>query len=154
MGSTKLKILIMGLAGTGKTTLAKALQKKLNAAYFNADEVRRMFDDWEFTPEARNRQATRMDSLASIADKHYVIADFICPTLKTRNIFNPAFIVWMDTEKKSNSANGPAAIGSTFEQTDEMFEEPLDCNVRVTEKNVDKWVEIVYNKMMETLTRF
>src|SRR5215204_7239937 len=34
------KILIMGLPGAGKTTLANALAPRLNAVIFNADEVR------------------------------------------------------------------------------------------------------------------
>ena len=35
------KILVMGLPGAGKTTLATALARRLNAVHFNADEVRR-----------------------------------------------------------------------------------------------------------------
>jgi adenylate kinase family enzyme len=34
------KILIMGLPGAGKTTLAKQLALRLNAVHFNADDVR------------------------------------------------------------------------------------------------------------------
>ena len=149
-----MKILIMGLAGTGKTTLGRRLQEKLKAAYFNADEVRTMFCDWEFTPEARNRQAMRMSRLADIAMNDFVIADFICPTRATRDLFEPDFIIWMDTEKESNSANGPAAEGSTFKQTDKMFEEPTDCDVRVTEKDVDKWADVVYTEIFNYLPRF
>jgi predicted ATPase len=37
----KRKILIMGLPGAGKTTLAHALAPRLNAVHFNADEIRR-----------------------------------------------------------------------------------------------------------------
>ena len=36
----KRKILIMGLPGSGKTTLAELLVPRLNAALFNADAVR------------------------------------------------------------------------------------------------------------------
>ena len=36
----KRKILIMGLPGSGKTTLAEKLVPRLNAAWFNADAVR------------------------------------------------------------------------------------------------------------------
>jgi len=144
----------MGLAGTGKTTLGRRLQEKLKAAYFNADEVRTMFNDWEFSPKARDRQATRMAALATIAENDYVIADFICPTKNTRDLFDPDYIVWMNTEKESNSANGPAAAGSTFKQTDKMFEAPTDYDVMVTEKDVDKWTEIVYTDVLNQLPRF
>ena len=34
------KILIIGLPGAGKTTLARALNKRLKANWLNADEVR------------------------------------------------------------------------------------------------------------------
>jgi adenylylsulfate kinase len=35
------KILVMGLPGAGKTTLATALARRLNAVHFNADDVRK-----------------------------------------------------------------------------------------------------------------
>ena len=149
-----MKILIMGLAGSGKTTLAKRLTEKLDADYFNADEVRKLFNDWEFSPKARDRQAERMAKLADIADRYYVIADFICPTKKTRELYSPDYVVWMNTITESNSANGPAAPGSTFKQTDKMFEPPEKVDIIVTEKDVDKWVEIVYNDIIETFPRF
>jgi adenylylsulfate kinase len=60
-----MKILIMGLPGAGKTWLAERLQKHLNdCAWYNADEVRKMANDWEFSEEARIRQARRMRNLA------------------------------------------------------------------------------------------
>ena len=48
---TKRKILIMGLPGSGKTTLAEILVRKLNAAWFNADAVRQdIYSELGFTP--------------------------------------------------------------------------------------------------------
>ena len=58
------KILIMGLPGSGKTTLAKKLVAMLNAVWLNADEVRKEHNDWDFSPEGRTRQAERMKRLA------------------------------------------------------------------------------------------
>ena len=74
----------MGLPGSGKTTLASKLVPLLNAKRLNNDEVRKAANDWDFSEEARTRQAKRM---ADFAEKykqegHYVVADFICPTPK------------------------------------------------------------------------
>ena len=44
-----MKILIMGLPGSGKTYLAARLQPLLKAAWYNADNVREMANDWDFT---------------------------------------------------------------------------------------------------------
>ena len=85
-----MKILIMGLPGSGKTTLAKLLVPMFNAVWLNADEVRKEADDWDFSPEGRKRQSLRMWSFAEEAiDKNrVVIADFICPTDQTRTEFD------------------------------------------------------------------
>ena len=91
----------MGLPGSGKTWLAERLQKRLNCAWFNADKVREMANDWEFSEAARLRQAYRMQNIADyeIENNRTVIADFVCPLEITREIFHADYIVWMDTKK-------------------------------------------------------
>ena len=100
-----MKILICGLSGSGKTTLAKALEEKLEYCFhLNADEVREKYNDWDFSPEGRIRQAKRMSSLADelLYDRYlYVICDFICPTSETRELVSPDYIIYMDTIDKS-----------------------------------------------------
>ena len=44
-----MKILIMGLSGSGKTFLSKLLQKELSCAWYNADNLREMANDWDFS---------------------------------------------------------------------------------------------------------
>ena len=44
-----IKILIIGLAGSGKTTLAKILHKELISKWSNGDMVRKKYDDWDFS---------------------------------------------------------------------------------------------------------
>lgn len=130
-----MKILVCGLPGSGKTTLARPLARLLSAVHINADEIRTKYDDWDFTPEGRIRQAQRMKHLADgivMADK-IAVADFVAPTDKAREEFAPDYVIWMDTVNKSQSVNGPAAKGSTFEQTDKMFEKPSRCNYHVAE---------------------
>ncbi len=53
-------ILVMGLPGAGKTTLANELAPMINAKRLNADEVRKAADDWDFSEEGRKRQAKRV----------------------------------------------------------------------------------------------
>ena len=57
-------ILIMGLPGSGKTTLASELAPLINAKRINADEVRKAANDWDFSKEGRTRQSKRMADLA------------------------------------------------------------------------------------------
>ena len=63
------RILIMGLPGAGKTYLATQLKRRLEAhgqtvSWLNADEVRRHYNDWDFSVEGRIRQSMRMRDLA------------------------------------------------------------------------------------------
>ena len=44
-------ILVMGLPGAGKTTLANELAPLLNAKRVNADDVRKVANDWDFSEE-------------------------------------------------------------------------------------------------------
>jgi len=124
------RILIMGLSGTGKTTLAKSLQTKLNSVHFNADQVRGMFNDWDFSAEGRIRQSQRMRDLADAAQADYVIADFIAPLNRMRVIFDADFTIWMDTVQRSR-----------FADTDQMFVPPTswEYDMRITsfDYNID-----------------
>ena len=75
-----MKILICGLPGSGKTTLAKPFAELIGGVWINADQVRERYDDWDFTPEGRIRQAQRMRYLADgvvLAGK-IAVADFVC----------------------------------------------------------------------------
>ena len=126
----------MGLPGSGKTTLAKKLKELLKADWINADAVRKEYNDWDFSEEGRIRQAKRMSELADKLKKegNFVIADFVCPLPKSRDLFNPDFIIWMDTIKKSK-----------FDDTNKLFERPKNYDVRVTEKNAVFWSKKISN---------
>ena len=134
------KILIMGLPGSGKTTLASILVPLLKAKWLNNDKVRRAANDWDFSEEARKRQAKRM---ADFAEKykqegHYVVADFFCPTPKTRELFNADYIVWVDTILKGR-----------FEDTNKMFVKPKKFDFRVTSQNAELWAYQIADQIIE-----
>jgi adenylylsulfate kinase len=113
---------IIGLAGSGKTTLALALKERVNGIHLNADEVRADLNrDLDFSPESRIEQARRMGALARLLDKqgHTVIVDFICPTNETRKAFGkPDYLVVMDRTPVRN-----------FEDTTKMWEAPTEYDV-------------------------
>ena len=128
-----MKILIMGLPGSGKTYLAQRLHPLLSAAWFNADKVREMANDWDFSPEGRTRQSLRMKSLADYESDNdrIVICDFICPTSETRKMFNPDVVIWLDTIKEGR-----------FEDTNKLFEAPEKVDFRITEWNDKNHINI------------
>ena len=92
------KVLIFGLPGAGKTTLARALAGRLDAVHYNADQVRKITNDWDFSEGGRLHQAHRMFELAE-GEQGRVIVDFVCPYEEIRRKFQKAgyFTIYMDT---------------------------------------------------------
>jgi len=120
----KIVILVMGLPGSGKTTLAGELKKKLNAAWINADVIRKKYNDWDFSKNGVIRQARRMRKITNKSKKKITIVDFVCPYEKGRKIFKADYLIWMNTIKKGRL--------STF---DKSFEIPKKFNFKVNKKN-------------------
>jgi len=121
-----MKILIMGLPGSGKTYLTERLQPLLKAAWYNADKVREMANDWDFSDEGRTRQSMRMRSFADFEKGHgrYVMCDFVCPTKETRANFDADITIWMDTIEEGR-----------FEDTNKIFVKPENVDFHITEWN-------------------
>jgi adenylylsulfate kinase len=137
------KILIMGLPGAGKTTLARAIAPRLNAVHFNADEVRREINaDLGFSEPDRIEHARRIGWLCDqvTGTGCFALADFICPTEETRAAFTkggPAFIVWVDR----------VSVGR-FEDTNRMFTPPAQCDLRVSADGTpDYWAEQIVKRV-------
>ena len=130
------KILIIGLPGAGKTTLALELKKKLKASWLNADKVRKKFNDWDFSRKGVLRQAKRMKSLAKKSKKSFVIADFICPYEEGRKIFKPDYLIWMNTIKLGRL--------STFNKT---FQKPKKFDFKINKKNAKFFSKIIIKKI-------
>jgi len=131
-------ILIMGLPGSGKTTLANELAPLLNAKRLNADEVRKEANDWDFSKEGRARQAKRMASFAKKIKEegNYVVADFICPTPEARSFFQADYIIWIDTIKEGK-----------FDDTNKMFVKPKNFDYQVTTQNAKHWAPKIAKKI-------
>ena len=123
-------ILIMGLPGAGKTTLANELAKLIESKRLNADEIRRAANDWDFSEEGRKRQSKRMSEAAlKIKNEgNNVIADFICPTPEARKLFLADYTVWVDTIQKGR-----------FEDTNQMFVKPEKFDFHVTTQDANLW---------------
>jgi len=146
------RILIMGLPGSGKTTLAGALKRylelhgdisygqalnefidaKVLVNWFNADDIRRKYNDWDFSQDGRIRQSIRMFQFSMEAGGDYVICDFVAPLVEQRNNFKADWTIWVDTIREGRYADTNAA-----------FVEPEIYDFRITEQDAEKWAEFI-----------
>lgn len=162
------RILIMGLPGAGKTFLATALKKFLetnssirhmpmsravnmemapityscSVDWFNADEIRKRYNDWDFSNEGRIRQSIRMADFALSCTSDYVICDFVAPLVEQRNNFKADWTIWVDT-----------ITAGRYEDTNRAFVEPEVYDFRVTEQDAEKWAEFIGNHILENRRR-
>ena len=157
------RILIMGLPGAGKTTLAAELKRYLelhgtadlrnaemlpvtgfkpNVTWFNADDIRRKFNDWDFSNDGRIRQSIRMFQFSIEAGGDYVICDFVAPLVEMRNNFKADWTIWVDTIREGRYADTNAA-----------FVEPEVYDFRVTEQNAEKWAEFIGQHILDRRRR-
>jgi adenylylsulfate kinase len=164
------RILIMGLPGAGKTYLAQALKTylekngdlmkinpqrvmnyegipsdnfmQIGVDWFNADDIRRKFNDWDFSKEGRIRQSLRMLQFALECSGEYVICDFVAPLVEMRNNFKADWTIWVDTIREGRYADTNAA-----------FVEPEQYDFRITEQDAEKWAEFIGNHILENRRR-
>ena len=162
------KILIMGLPGAGKTFLATALKKyieehssihnfpmsravnmeyipqdyKCTVDWFNADEIRKRYNDWDFSKEGRIRQSLRMAEFALKCTSDFVICDFVAPLVEMRNNFKADWTIWVDTIDSGR-----------YKDTNKAFVPPEVYDFRVTEQNAEKWAEFIGQHILDNRRR-
>jgi GTPase SAR1 family protein len=164
------KILIMGLPGTGKTYFAEKLKRYLEqngdvmkispgrvldyegipgpdfynvkVDWFNADEIRKRFNDWDFSREGRIRQSLRMFEFAVKCSGDFVICDFVAPLPEMRNNFKADWTIWMDT-----------IDAGRYDDTNRAFVPPDVYDFRITEQNAEKWVEFIGQHILDNRRR-
>jgi len=164
------KILIMGLPGSGKTWFAERLKKYIEenssqytiplekltehenafvipqweatVKWFNADEVRKSYNDWDFSKEGRIRQSIRMFEFAMKSNTDFVICDFVAPLPEMRHNFKADWTIWIDT-----------IDAGRYEDTNKAFVPPTLYDFRITEQNADKWVPFVADHILSERQR-
>jgi adenylylsulfate kinase len=161
------KILIMGLPGAGKTYFAERLKTWLEVHgsisterlatfevaptghsaraqvdWFNADDVRRKYNDWDFSKEGRIRQSLRMFEFAFRCTGDYVICDFVAPLPEMRANFKADWTIWIDS-----------IDAGRYEDTNKAFVAPDVYDFRITEQNAEKWVDFVGQHIIEDRRR-
>ena len=156
------RILIMGLPGAGKTYFAERFKRYLEAfarpinenslrpfsdsrvtvSWLNADEIRRHYNDWDFSTEGRIRQSLRMRELADTSNTDYCIVDFVAPLVEMRNNFKADWTIWIDTIDKGR-----------FEDTNRAFVPPEYYDFRITEQRAEHWAEYVANQIARNQRR-
>jgi len=123
-------LLIMGLPGSGKTTFALKIQAEFNkrdvkVSWFNADEVRKKFDDWDFSEEGRMRQAQRMRDLCNESDTEINMVDMVAPLPEMRTTLDADWLIWMHTIEEGR-----------FEDTNKAFVAP---DIKEVNMKFPKW---------------
>ena len=136
------RILIMGLPGSGKTTLAESLKVELiiadkSVTWFNADDVRKQYNDWDFSHEGRVRQAGRMKILTGLSLAEFAICDFVAPLPEQRDLFDAAWTVWVDTISEGR-----------FADTNQIFVPPEKYDFRVTEQDSQRWAKMIVSQII------
>ena len=132
------KILVMGLPGSGKTTLAAAIGARLffnkKFTWFNADAIREKYNDWDFSEEGRIRQSERMRDFANERSEEFVICDFVAPLPKMREIVDPDYLIWVDTITEGQ-----------YQDTNKIFIFPEAVDLHVDSKNAEYWASVIFN---------
>ena len=130
----------MGLPDSGKTWLGSRIAVEFSIPFWDADVVRKIYNDWDFSSKGRERQALRMRALAELDP--ISISAFICPLPGLIRAFFPDKVIWMNTIQEGKYAD-----------TNKLFVEPSYPDVRIkiwiTENQLSKCLEDINPGMMD-----
>lgn len=159
----KTVITLIGLPGSGKTTLGDLIHKITSGSRINADTMRATIScDLKFTDMDREIQAWRMGALAALSltepiqvtgggkvDIGYLnqmsVVDFVCPTQRTRDVYEWAirsqlpfpirrFTIWMDTITPEQSR---------FPDTAKLFEKPSGVDIVIDKYKTQEELQLI-----------
>jgi adenylylsulfate kinase len=134
------RILIMGLPGSGKTTLARQVwleleRRALSVVWINADKIREFYKDWDFSHEGRMRQTKRLLKHAQDANADIAVVDFIAALDEQRELFGADFAIWMNT-----------ISAGRFADTNAAYETPDKYDIEIT-----SWDTIDVKQIVDTI---
>jgi adenylylsulfate kinase len=134
-----MKILIMGLDGSGKTWLGKRIAEYYGVPLWDADVIRTIYNNFDFSDYGRKQQVLRMRKLAECDP--ISVSCFICPSPSLMKTFSPDKIIWMDTIQKGK-----------YENTNKLFTSPKKYDVRIqTYMNEKKLNKVMRNNAIHDL---
>jgi len=141
-----MKILIFGLPGSGKSTLAKPLANLLGGIWLNWDQVRKDYNNTDYSYRGIRRHFKRMSDISDgiLRANKSVIIDMVCPTELERKDLNADYKIWMDTISEiSNDLLFEKKIMSL------KFEKPIEYDYHVS-----KWFDNTHEQLAQVVKHF
>jgi hypothetical protein len=127
------RILIMGLPGAGKTTLADELHELILSLGLKS----KWLNENRLKAEYPNLTINQIKEMANDATVDYVVADFEARTYLERRSFNPHYLIWLNTIPEDE-----------YESIPYGFEPPFRYNVCVTTKDAPKWAREIFRHIL------
>lgn len=133
LADRSIRVLIMGLPGTGKDRLAKKVQKLVpNSVVLHSSKIRVKEKDVDYTVDGQMRHAYRMLEYCRLQKKENVIIDMCCPLPEMRELLNPDIIIWMDDKSATQE-----------KEVRDMFIPPVHYDARFRKAGKDEIEEVV-----------
>ena len=106
-------------------------------AWFNADQVREQFNDWDFSETGRIRQSYRMRELANDCNCDYAVCDFVAPLPAMRDAFDADCTAWVDTIAEGR-----------FADTNKAFIPPVEYSIKVNTQDAEYWAQLITGQFL------